>query len=238
MKTLWTVVSFLAVVHLLALGLFAGWLWRSDRLDMQRMREVRELFAQTITEQAAAVDDPVEATGEADAGAMLTRLGSAEQLTMLTTLQEHEQQSARRIQDESDMLARQFEKLTLQTEADRSAFEAERAGWEQATRAERERKADEQFAQTVLQYESLPAKQGKNLLIELIGRGRQEQAVAYLDAMKSRAANKIIREFKSEEEVVLATELLEELRTFGLGTSDPKDDGNDEPDDNAEQPAP
>ena len=40
MRFLWNIVSFLAVVHLLALLMFVGWLWRTDRLDSQRVRAV------------------------------------------------------------------------------------------------------------------------------------------------------------------------------------------------------
>ena len=159
---------------------------------------------------------------------MLTRLSSAERLGMLTKLQEQELQSSRRMKDESDMLARQFEMFSQQTASERLEFERERASWEAATRAERERKADEQFTQTVQAYETLPAKQGKNMLMELVAQGSREQAVAYLDAMKSRAMNKILKEFKTPPEIVLATELLEDLRTFGLGTVDPQESSDDD----------
>ena len=50
MKTIWSIVSFLAVVHLLALATFAVWLWHSDRLDGARVQQVRELFSMTIPE--------------------------------------------------------------------------------------------------------------------------------------------------------------------------------------------
>ena len=235
MKSLWSIVSFFAIVHLLALLIFIGWLWRTDRLNGARVQQLRELFAITITEEAerAAAN---EASSDDDSQAMLTRLSSTEQVGLLTTLQTHEQQSSQRMKDESDMLVRQFEVFFQQTESEREAFELERQGWEEATRAERERKADEQFAQTVQQYESLPPKQGKNMLMELVGAGQRQQAVAYLDAMKPRMASKILKEFKSPPEIILATELLEELRTFGLGTVDSKETSDGDTADNT-QPA-
>lgn len=234
MRSIWTIASFFAIVHLLALLLFIGWLWRSDRLDMDRVQQLRDLLAPTISEQTEMEESRQQSEVT---NAELTRLPSAEQIVRLTTLQEQEQKSAQRMKDESDMLARQFELLAKQTEAEREAFEIDRQRWEDATRAERERKTDEQFAQTVQQYESLPAKQSKDMLLELIGKGQQQQAVAYLDAMKPRAANKILKEFKSPTEIVLATELLEELRTFGLGTVDPKESGNDDTGDITEKSA-
>ena len=54
MKTLWNIVSFLAVVHLLAVVMFVGWLWKSGRLDEARVGELREMLAMTIPEVEAA----------------------------------------------------------------------------------------------------------------------------------------------------------------------------------------
>ncbi len=50
MRSAWNTVSFLAVVHLLALGMFAGWLGYTQRLDRERLNAVRDLFALTTVE--------------------------------------------------------------------------------------------------------------------------------------------------------------------------------------------
>ena len=56
MRVLWNMLSFLAVVNLLALAMVAGWLWKTDRLDRDRLERLRALFAQTITNEQAAVE--------------------------------------------------------------------------------------------------------------------------------------------------------------------------------------
>jgi len=233
-RPLWTIVSFFAVVHLLALMLFGAWMWRTGRLSAQRLREARDIFAPTLAEEARqAAEQDAAARRNAAAEVVPVRLSSLERLNVLTSLQDQEQQISQRLQQESEMLTRQFEQLNARIEAEREAFDAQRQSWEEATRAERERKADEQFAQTVRQYESLPPRQGKELLIALVGAGRRDQAVAYLDAMSARAASRILREFKSAEELVLATELLEELRSFGLGLREPESPADDDAADTA-----
>ena len=58
-------------------------------------------------------------------------------------------------------------------------------------------------------------KQGKRMLVELVNLNQMDQAVAYLHAMNARAASKILKEFKTDPEIALATKLLERLRTFG-----------------------
>lgn len=229
MKSIWQAVSFLAVVHLLTLGLFGAWLWRSGRLDGSRVRQVREIFARTIAQEQSEADLNEETEPALDDEVVGRQIASVDQLGMLTALQRQERQTARRLQDETDMLSRQFEAMNQQTELERDRFEAERQSWRDAIAAEWRRKNDEQFAQTVRLYESLPPKQAKAMLLVLMEQGAQKQAVAYLDAMAPRTAGKILKELKAPEEILLATELLEDLRRFGLGAVAEPDVLHDQP---------
>jgi len=239
MKSLWSVVSFLAVVHLLALLGFLGWMYGSDRLSLERVRTVRELFAMTMTEEKKQKEEQErETTVNPERDSSMFQMSSTRQIELLTDVQRQELLATQRMKDESEMHARQFSLLNQKIASEREEFEEERRRWEEATGADRERKTNEQFTQTVIQYESLPAKQGKQVLIELINSGNREQAVAYLDAMKPRATSKILKEFKSPEEIILAAELLEELRIFGLGTVDSQESSNADVLANADNPAP
>lgn len=239
MKSLWSVVSFLAVVHLLALLLFLGWMYNTDRLNFERVRSVRDVFTMTIAEEKIQKEEQERETAEVqERDSSMFQMSSSRQIEMLADVQRQEFFATRRMKDESEMHARQFSLLNQKIALEREAFEEERSRWEEATGADRERKSNEQFTQTVSQYESLPPKQGKQILIELIKFGDREQAVAYLDAMKPRAASKIFKEFKSPEELVLAAELLEELRVFGLGTVESQESSNDDDLANADNPAP
>lgn len=239
MKSLWSVVSFLAVVHLLALLGFLGWMYGSDRLSLERVRTVRELFAMTMTDEKMQKEEQErETTVNPERDSSMFQMSSTRQIELLTDVQRQELLATQRMKDESEMHARQFSLLNQKIASEREEFEEERRRWEEATGADRERKTNEQFTQTVIQYESLPAKQGKQVLIELINSGNREQAVAYLDAMKPRATSKILKEFKSPEEIILAAELLEELRIFGLGTVDSQESSNADVLANADNPAP
>lgn len=239
MKSLWSVVSFLAVVHLLALLGFLGWMYGSDRLSLERVRTVRELFAMTMTDEKMQKEEQErETTVNPERDSSMFQMSSTRQIELLTDVQRQELLATQRMKDESEMHARQFSLLNQKIASEREEFEEERRRWEEATGADRERKTNEQFTQTVIQYESLPAKQGKQVLIELINSGNREQAVAYLDAMKPRATSKILKEFKSPEEIILAAELLEELRIFGLGTVDSQESSNADVLANADNPVP
>jgi len=75
MKTIWSIVSALAVGHLLALAGFGGWLVATERLDIERVRAIREMVQETIPEQQAREDTELEA---AETAAEAARQAEAE----------------------------------------------------------------------------------------------------------------------------------------------------------------
>lgn len=243
MKTVWNIVSFLAVVHLMALVLFSAWLWQSGRLDRTRIESVREMFSLTIEEaeqrarEAEQEAERLKLEAEHEASRKYPPLSSSALLAQVSQVQEVERLALRRLQNERAALAGQMESVMARLAAREAQLESNRTQWVEAIEAERARRADEQFAKTVLQYQSLPAKQGKSMLLELIQADQMDQAVAYLDAMNVRAASKILSEFKTEAEIQLATELLERLRTFGLPTEDSQDSANADARHTARNPA-
>lgn len=222
MKTAWNIISFLAVTHVLALALFAMWLWQSDRLDADRMQMLRETFSETVTRaELAAHEQQQQLEHEREEEEHEQRLqqspmSAGELLHRIDQLEELERRTMRRIEDARRFHNEQFAQAMQEIEQRREELEAERAAWEESVAAAQARLEDEQFTKTVQQYESVQPRQGKNMMMELIADGDMEQAVAYLDAMNPRAASKILGEFRTDAEIQLATELLEELRRFGL----------------------
>lgn len=222
MKTMWTIVSFLAVVNLLALLLFVGWLSMSGRLNAHRVEEIRWMLAMTVAEAEAQAEE-AERDAAAERKAMeeeIRRLSppvsSEVRIEQISRMEEMERRAHRRLDDERRLRLADIERAADNLESRKAEFEASRHAWNEQIRAEIERRRDEQFAKTVIQYESVPPRQAKNMMLELIRDGEMDQAVAYLDAMNARNAAQIIQEFKADEELRLATELLERLRSFGV----------------------
>ncbi len=232
MKTMWNIVSFLAVVHLLALVMFVGWLWKSGRLDGARVTELREMLAVTIPEAEAAA---ARAAGEAalrqqEMAAEDLRqnpgLPSGDRVRTITDARQSEQRAVRRISDVKAELARQMAQDQARIDEQREALESERRAIDDWTAGEREHKRADQLKKAVKILASYPPKQAKRQIIELVNSGSKEQAVIYLDAMNQRIAGKILAEFKTDQEVKLAKELLERVRTLGQPdglASDPTD---------------
>ena len=221
MKTLWNVFSFLAVVHLLALLLFVGWLWQSGRLDRQRVNDLRQFFATTTTQAKAAAakslrDEELERLRTAQQEHQADPSTDTEtQIHRLTFMSQQADQTRRRLDEDKKMLQQQLNQTTAAMNDQQAAFDRQRQAWENSVKADRQRQVDEQFQQAVKLFEAATPKQGKKMLQDLIAQKQVDQAVAYLDAMNVRAASKILKEFKTDEEIKLATELLEKLRTLG-----------------------
>jgi hypothetical protein len=230
-KTLWNAVSFIAVVNLLAMLMFVAWLWQSQRIDAARIEQLRELFARTTPEieqeTAAKAAERAAALAQAEIDARERRpvITSAAQIAALSSVQEQEAQAARRLGDEQRQLLALLETRRAELEQGIAQFETGKQAWDAQVKRQQQRRTDEQFLKAVEQYESVPPKLAKQMIQQLVRDQDVEQAVAYLDAMDARAAKKILSEFKTAEEIDLATELLERLRTLGTpseGTTEPR----------------
>ena len=232
MKTVWNILSFLAVVHLLALAMFVAWLWHSDRLDGDRVQQVREMFSMTIPnariavkqaqvrteaeleqrrDQAFGEDPPFSSAAAIEIGSQVTR---------------HTDQEIRRLEDSKKRQLAQLAEAQRVSEEREAESKARVEAWEKAVAADKKRQEDEQFAKAVKLLESQQPKQSKAMIVELVGAGKMDQAVAYINAMDERKSKKLIGAFKTPIEQKLATELLEQLRTFGQPADGPDDASN------------
>lgn len=222
MRNAWNVFSFLAVVHLLAIAMFIGWLWQTDRLDSARLRDAQAMFAMTVPQaQVAAELAAQEAEAQRQQQEQQFRrdhpaLSSRARLQLIAETQQVTDWSIRRLDDVKTQLVQQLTLAAQQAEELQAQVEAERRSGLQSIEAERKRRADAQFTKAVKLLEALPPKLAKTKIVELVDSGKISQAVAYLNEMNQRAAGKLLAQFKTDEENRLATELLERLRTFGL----------------------
>lgn len=243
MSKIWRIVSVMAVANVLALGGLVAWLFMSDRMDLDRLRALRTMLTETLTEEEARL--AAEAT---DAEAMAAQraeeeklaqppLTASERFAMRLERTAMDQQRLDRLQREVDDLRRS---LLIERDAlarEREAFNAERSAFETARERLVALEGSEQFRKSLSVLEGLRAPQAKTVLGEMIAgrapviamdRGADaapapvsdaelglEQAVAYLDAMQDRIRTKVMAEFVKEDPV-LASRLLERLRTQGL----------------------
>lgn len=220
-KSIWLVISTIAVANLLALIGFAGWLVASDRLNMDRVEAIREMIAPTAAEEAARLKAE-ETEREAELARLEEQgelgaipLSAADRLNILREVDEVSRQRFERMERETRDLQRQLRDELDAIASERQAFETVRDAFE-ARRAEiAELEQSKQFKRAMQLYESSKPDVAANMFEELIAQGKEHHVVSYLNAMKPMAARKVIEEFEGRD-AALAARLLEGVRNYGL----------------------
>jgi len=219
MRALWTVITTVALANLLAVGGFVGWLVASDRLGLDRLEEIREMLSETRQAEEARLEEErieqerIETEEEAAQREALPPLTAGDRLLLTSESAEATRQRLERMRREIEDLQR-----TIRAEADRldertGAFEQERAAFNAMRDQIAAVEGDEQFKKTVTLLEGLPPARASEMLLEIVDQGEPEQAIAYLDALQSRTASKILAAI---DDPAMAAELLERLRVYGL----------------------
>ena len=161
MKTLWLVVSVLAIANMLAVAGFVGWLKMSDRLDGTRLTALRAMLSKTIAEQKAE-EDALAATAAAEKSAALEAqkkgrppMTAAEQLTARLEASEIDAQRMQAMVASIETL-----RAPLQVEREalaqkRLALEKDKVTFQAIADAANVRARDEQFKKTAKSVRAL-----------------------------------------------------------------------------------
>ncbi len=219
MRSLWIIITTLALANFLAVVGVVAWLGGTGRLSNERLHTVRELFKTTVDEDKAAAKTleaeearkAAEAAQEAFFGEPPTPAEG--EVAAQQEVSNAAQQDLSRLTREAEDLRRTFARELAQIERAREELRQERADFEALRARIAELEGSEQFEKAVALYQQLKPKQAKELMQTLIDQGEIEQAVSYLNALQVRTASKIIAEF---EDPYLAATLLERVRTRGL----------------------
>jgi hypothetical protein len=215
MKKLWNVlVLALAANFLLAAGTVA-WLYQTGRLDRERIVAIRKIVLDKpvapapkdeAAQPAAAITRPamsLEALLDKHTG---KRAG--EQVEVVQ--QAFDAQSVlldrrrREVEDLAAQVARQQEKLA----EDRAELESERRGFNAREEAARGVAGDQGFQDSLKLYGAMPARQVKGVFVSM----PDETVVRYLRALPPRTATKIVKEFKTPEELERIRRIMERMQ--------------------------
>lgn len=223
MRSVWLIISTLAIANLLGLAGFVGWLHSSDRINTDRLRKIREMLSVTIADEQKALDEAKKKDEEdAKAREAAKRMegapeSAAEKIERVKNEDDVRQQTAVRLRREIDDLRRQLLVERQRLEDDRTALEAKQKAFEQSTAEAVKNATDEQFKQALGTLESQKAKDAQQVLKSLLDAKQEAQVVAYLAAMQERPRGRIMTEFIKEDPKLAAT-LLERLRARGLAS--------------------
>lgn len=220
LKALFLAISTLAIAHFIAMIGFTVWLQQGDRLNMNRINQIREIFSMTITvedaeitrqakiasdEQAAVDAAATEANPPLPVANKLSLIGNLDDLNLIT---------GKRLSKEGEDLRSTIARDWAQVEAGRAALAEEQAEFLRLREQIKASEGSVQFKKALQRYEGLKADTAKGVFLALIDQGETDQVVAYLNAMQPRSSSKIIGKFTPD----VAADLLERIRRRGVET--------------------
>jgi len=222
MSTLRHAFVWLAVLHFIMLMGVAVWAFGTNRINADRITNVKDIFALTIDDELkqeelaqqqveqekSQIEETARRNGTGPAP-IAERLEDENLRNELTMRKLDRKEKDIKILQRNLFLARQL------MDSQKEDIEKIRQELDTRLKDTQTQLNDEGFQKTVTLFEGLPAKQTKQMFMHLITGNQTEQVVAYLEAMKPRKATSILKEFKTPEEITAVVELTERLRERG-----------------------
>lgn len=227
MKSIWNAVGFVCFLNIVALLGFLGWLANTDRLDADRVQDVKSIFRETVTEQRQKAEQAREEELNANDGVEIKvpdrpPLTAEDQLVLRALQSASDRQRIQRLEREVKDLRAALQRERALIDEQREGFETEKADFNRMRQEIVQTEGAAQFRKSLETLESVSPKAAKDMLLSMIQGGERDEAVGYLNAMQGRARTRIIGELVKAEETELAADLLEELRIRGVGDVPPE----------------
>ena len=196
MKTIWNIISVLAVANLLALVGALAWLKVSDRLDVDRARSVRQMFSTTVTAdkaKAEAITREAEAakTKEAtEARANKPPLTASEKLKSRVELTQLDDQRMQRMRREADDLRAALAKEREDLDKRWTQLTTDRKAFEQLIADSTSGVSDEQFRKSLDVLQGLKPAAAKQLMLQMLN-DPQAQPPGFVQATETSDAETV-----------------------------------------------
>ena len=219
MNRLWNICAFIALANLVALVGVLLWLMTTGRVDSDRVDRLRSLFAKPVAVELVEAEAEQEAQQlqleqSLEEGSLVALPASSRwPIDSLTKIRMKEQMMHRRFSDELKRDAQEVLMAEQRLKAERDAFEREKAEYLRLQeQAEQQRNATD-FKQAVKDLESVSSKTAKNLIVQICATGPEgvDRVLRWMKSMRQGSRASIIASMKSEEELKLASSLLQSL---------------------------
>ncbi|MHC4993518.1 MAG: MotE family protein [Planctomycetota bacterium] len=220
MKLAWIVFLNLLFIHVLGLVGFGGWLYFTGRIDVERIQATVDQYTVTIAEERRLAEETADADAlrlaAAEREVKVANIGSAdERLQRQLESEELQRRSLERTAKDIESLQQNLQLLQVRFVEREAELKALSEELDRRKRAWADQINDEGFKKQIELYETIPAKQTKDMFGALMNRGQTDEVVAFLEAMEPRKAASVLKEFKSPTEIAQAVELTQSLRTRG-----------------------
>lgn len=216
-KLLSLVTSVLALNFLLAAG-GVGFLVFTGKLDKAKVQQIRELLVAKEDSAAPTSQPTTQPAQESRPDSPIVRLdellastagrSASEQAAMAQTAFDAQAAMLERRARELDDRFHQLQQAQADFESQRKTMLEQDKALQTRVDEQSKLENDKGFQDTLALYQSLPAKRTKAIFMTL----PDDTVVRYLQAMDSRQASGVLKEFKTPEETSRAQALLEKMR--------------------------
>lgn len=226
MKSLWNGITLLLLINVVAGLAFVVWLYQSDRLGRDRIHKMVELFELTVEQKQQRQEEAEKIavkTQEEQGEHRWREIVKARPRSLQGRLDANQETRERQLQQELRMekdrkvLIDAMNIYQVRIKQLRDELESQKNELVRRLEAQDKRYKSENFRKAVQMYEHGKPKQVKSIFLDLIVRGQQDQVIEYLSAMQPRKAAAVLKQFKEEAEIRIAANLIEGLRTRGIG---------------------
>ena len=230
MKSIWLIITTLALANLLALGGFVGWLAATGRVSRERVEAVRTIFATTVADETAGKAEAEKvANAEKDDAAKAAKMAeppvsAEERIKGQQEAAEVKRQTTQRLDSDLKSLRTFLVRENDRLQKWENDLRGKQAAFEAEQKKIRETTGSDQFKKAMATLAGVKPKEAQSILAELLAQKKQDEVVSYLDAMDERARSKVLAEFNKADPKV-AAELLERLRTRGIASAIPVGSG-------------
>jgi hypothetical protein len=210
MKKLFDVLVLLLALNFLIVAGLAGYIVKTRQVDRDKLMAIKEIIYPTT---APATQPVADATTQPTARleelvARQSGRTAAEQVEFIQHTFDAQMAQLDRREREVRDLERQVELAKQQMTRDRVALETEKLELKKREDQASKLAADQGFQDALQRYIAMPPRQVKQIFSTL----DDQTVVNFLEAMEPKTAAKIIKEFKTDEEVARMQKVLEKMR--------------------------
>jgi hypothetical protein len=220
-KKLLGVVSGLLALNFIAMIALVGWLWKSQAIDKDKVAKIREIvFPTTSTSQPSTQPEDIEAATQPSfklEELLASKVGksTSEQVETVQAAFASQMALLERKSRELEDQKQQIESARIQHEKKRLMLINQQQTQNRKEIEASKQVSDKGFQDSLALYNTMAAKQVKAVFATL----DDETVVKYLQAMQPRTASKIIKEFKTPDELTRIQRVMERMRQPAASTN-------------------
>jgi len=213
-KKIWNLIVLTLAMNFVALAGGVGWLVKSGRLDKAKALEVKKMFFEPPpeppkTDAAAKTDPTTQPSIRLDA--LLAKASGRSAVAQVELIhQAFDAQVAQLDRRERELidLQRQVDLAKQQLIIDRTKLTKDQQSLAANQQEQTKLASDKGFQDSLALYTTMQAPQVKKIFMTL----DDDTVQQYLQAMEPKPASKIIKEFKTPDELVRIQKILEKMR--------------------------